>query len=213
MILLCVVVTAPKNNNDLLWLERIDELATRATTKPQTHHTTNNDTDDYWLVGVPHPYKGPAELNSTLYIWRQPLLGMDDNDNYQNMAPTHPSCKPPLVIQLVRHHLCPTLPPREGTPPHLGKTTTTTTAMFITAAMTLTNRRICSRVWNRLYHHCQYNDWWYYYRKTTSTTTRSRLERRLSPIGRATLFETTATNTSSPVLILQQHKYDPSSDH
>jgi hypothetical protein len=54
-----------KKKKQTWWLERKDvlELANNDT-------STTTTEDECWLVGVPHPYKGPGELKSTLYIWK-----------------------------------------------------------------------------------------------------------------------------------------------
>jgi hypothetical protein len=48
-------------NKKQSWLERGDELAYR---------NGWSALDEHWLIGVPHPSKGPMELNSTLYVWK-----------------------------------------------------------------------------------------------------------------------------------------------
>ena len=61
-----------------VWWERADEVACRAQQNElQTAElagsdsiSTTNEADEFWLVGVPHPYKGPDELSSTLYVWK-----------------------------------------------------------------------------------------------------------------------------------------------
>ena len=49
------------NKKPQAWLERTNELAYRDSWAPST---------EYWLIGIPHPSKGPTELNSTLYVWK-----------------------------------------------------------------------------------------------------------------------------------------------
>lgn len=57
-----VVRTAVNSNNKKhSWFERTDELAYRDSWSASKEH---------WLIGVPHPTKGPMELNSTLYVWK-----------------------------------------------------------------------------------------------------------------------------------------------
>jgi len=65
-----------------LWLERSDELAARYSSDLHAAQQKDNDEDEYWLVGVPHPFKGPAELQSTLYIWK-PGAALDDTVTLQ----------------------------------------------------------------------------------------------------------------------------------
>lgn len=49
------------------WIERFDEVSRRYADEPEDD---SND-DDYWLVGVPYPYKGPEEMKSTLHVWKR----------------------------------------------------------------------------------------------------------------------------------------------
>jgi hypothetical protein len=90
----------------LEWLQREDEVATRIELKanrfPQsfdvtssdasatvnnreTYTTTKLDEDNsdyhcFWLIGVPHSEKGPSELNSTLHVWKNPLVGIEGHE-------------------------------------------------------------------------------------------------------------------------------------
>lgn len=44
------------------WIEQTDALA-----EPSIENTDR----DYWLMGIPHPNKGPEELRSNLYVWQR----------------------------------------------------------------------------------------------------------------------------------------------
>lgn len=42
------------------WVECLDPVSLR----------TGSDSDEYWLVGLPHPSKGPDELRSNIHVWK-----------------------------------------------------------------------------------------------------------------------------------------------
>jgi hypothetical protein len=49
------------------WIERADEVLRRL----EETNDRDDDDDDYWLIGVPSPYKGPEEMKSTLHVWKR----------------------------------------------------------------------------------------------------------------------------------------------
>ena len=55
-----------RNEKRSYWLEHTDALAEKSTLEDDN----NNDlaTTEYWLMGIPHPRKGPLELQTTLYF-------------------------------------------------------------------------------------------------------------------------------------------------
>lgn len=75
-------VAAVSKKKQAWWLEHSDELAVRygfdrtnqtASADKDVTTTSCDDEDDddkYWLLGIPHPFKGPAELKTTLYLWK-----------------------------------------------------------------------------------------------------------------------------------------------
>lgn len=66
------------------WIERDDELAIREREKDNVHQIStlkeSHDVDEYWLIGIPHPYRGPSELKTTLYLWKPGAFAAAENE-------------------------------------------------------------------------------------------------------------------------------------
>jgi hypothetical protein len=72
------VVAAVSKKKQTWWLERSDELAQRemerargdALPSREKKEGEEDNIQEYWLLGVPHPYLGPSELRTSLYLWK-----------------------------------------------------------------------------------------------------------------------------------------------
>jgi hypothetical protein len=74
------VVAAVSKKKHIWWLERSDELAQRERERAHNEALLSRETNEeapeeedeteYWLLGIPHPYLGPSELRTSLYLWK-----------------------------------------------------------------------------------------------------------------------------------------------
>ena len=66
------------------WIERNDELSIRQREQDRDERVaTSNEIvedDEYWLIGIPHPYRGPSELKTTLYLWKPGAFAATENE-------------------------------------------------------------------------------------------------------------------------------------
>lgn len=59
-----------RNRKKQCWIERSDSMLASSVDLDNDDQEDETDIDRYWLVGLPHPSKGPDELKSTIYVWK-----------------------------------------------------------------------------------------------------------------------------------------------
>ena len=66
------------------WIEHNDELAIREREKDRLQDATPKETtvdDEYWLIGIPHPFKGPSEIKTNMYLWKPGAFAATEHES------------------------------------------------------------------------------------------------------------------------------------